>query len=122
MPRQPGASKTGGRHKGTPNKKTEGLRSCLDALELDVPGRIVEILPQLDPAKQVDVLLDLMNYLYPKRKAIEHSGPEGTPIQITTKRAGMVKLLSDPDALAALELLEKKLNVESESDSSGVLN
>lgn len=31
----------------------------------------MELLPSLSPEKQADVLVDLMSYVYPKRKAIE---------------------------------------------------
>lgn len=71
MGRSSGLPKTGGRKLGTPNKKTAFLTEALEALKCDVPASIVEILPALPPEKRVDVLLQLMGYLYPKRKAVE---------------------------------------------------
>lgn len=64
-------NKTGGRQKGTPNKKTVDLLerlgnyNPLDALlaisqDEDTPLEI-----------QVKINLDLMNYIYPKRKSVE---------------------------------------------------
>ena len=64
-------NKTGGRQKGTPNKKTADLLerlgnyNPLDALlaisqNEDTPLEI-----------QVKINLDLMNYVYPKRKSVE---------------------------------------------------
>ena len=64
-------NKTGGRQKGTPNKKTADLLvrlgnyNPLDALlaisqDEDTPLEI-----------QVKINLDLMNYVYPKRKSVE---------------------------------------------------
>ena len=64
-------NKTGGRQKGTPNKKTTDLLerlgnyNPLDALlaisqDEDTPLEI-----------QVKINLDLMNYVYPKRKSVE---------------------------------------------------
>lgn len=64
-------NKTGGRQKGTPNKKTVDLLerlgnyNPLDALlaisqDEDTPLEI-----------QVKINLDLMNYVYPKRKSVE---------------------------------------------------
>ena len=63
-------NKTGGRQKGTPNKKTVDLLerlgnyNPLDALlaisqDEDTPLEI-----------QVKINLDLMNYVYPKRKSV----------------------------------------------------
>lgn len=46
---------------------------------------------------------------------LEHSGPEGKPIEIADRRASLKKLLDDPAALSALELLEGKLQ-ESENE------
>jgi hypothetical protein len=42
-------------------------------------------------------------------QAIEHSGPNGTPISVETKRGDLRKLISDPEALAALEVLAERL-------------
>ena len=64
-------NKTGGRQKGTPNKKTADLLerlgnyNPLDTLlaisqDEDTPLEI-----------QVKINLDLMNYVYPKRKSVE---------------------------------------------------
>ncbi len=63
-----GHSKTGGRQKGTPNKKTALLHQTFERLSCDVPALIIEALPDLTPDKRVDVLLALMQYLYPKRR------------------------------------------------------
>ncbi len=72
---QPGQQKSSksGRKKGTPNKKTKVLSHLLNEEELSIPGRLLEILPQLTVEKQADVLLGLMPYIYPKKKAIEIS-------------------------------------------------
>ena len=43
----------------------------LESLSVDLPTKILELLPTLVPEKQVDVLLHLMPYVYPKRKAVE---------------------------------------------------
>lgn len=66
-----GSAKTGGRTKGTQNKKTQHLFEVLDTLKFDAPERLVELLPKLSLEKQADILLNLMSYLYPKRKAFE---------------------------------------------------
>ncbi len=63
--------KGSGRQKGTPNKRTKLLNEILDAKDFCIPGKLIELLPSLSFEKQVDILLDLMSYVYPKRKAIE---------------------------------------------------
>ncbi|MFV8248092.1 hypothetical protein [Bdellovibrio bacteriovorus] len=60
-----------GRQKGTPNKKTQLLNEILDAKDFCIPEKLMELLPSLSPEKQADILVDLMSYVYPKRKAIE---------------------------------------------------
>jgi hypothetical protein len=62
-----------GRKIGVPNKRTQDLQEVLDSCDLDVPRRLVELLPSLTPEKQADLLMRLMDFLYPKRKAIEQS-------------------------------------------------
>ena len=68
-----GSTKIGGRKKGTPNKSTQNLTEALDALSFDVPSQLIELMPRLTAEKQADVLMGLMKYIYPSRKAIEHA-------------------------------------------------
>jgi hypothetical protein len=74
MARPVGLSKTGGRIKGTPNKSTQNLVEVLDSLEFSIPDRLLKLMPSLSPEKQADVLMGLLRYIYPTRKAVEHSG------------------------------------------------
>lgn len=62
-----------GRQKGTPNRRTQRLAEVLEEGGINVPLRLLRILPKLPPEKQADVLLGLMPYLYPKRKPQEPS-------------------------------------------------
>ncbi len=71
MSRTKGSPKTGGRIKGMPNKRTLIFQEALDYLGVDILARLAELLPTLEPAKRADVLLQLMAYQYPKRKAVE---------------------------------------------------
>lgn len=85
MPRSPGLPKTGGRKKGTPNRRTDEFHETLERHGVNVPEKLAELLPILSPETQADVLLNLLQYLYPKRKASEHlreesSGSEATVI------------------------------------------
>ena len=43
---------------------------------------------------------------------LEHSGPDGKPIEVTERGDRLKKILTDPDALSALETLEAKLGHE----------
>lgn len=67
----------GGREVGIPNKRTLVLQELLQNLKLNPAEKIAELLPQLEPRDQCAVLLKLMEFLYPKRKALEVSGPNG---------------------------------------------
>jgi hypothetical protein len=60
-----------GRKRGTANRKTSNFQECLQSYGCDLPLKITEILPNLSPDKQADVLLGLLNYIYPKRKNME---------------------------------------------------
>ncbi len=40
----------------------------------------------------------------------EHSGPKGRPIEVNASRANLKKIIADPDALTAMEMLEKKMD------------
>lgn len=76
MPRPEGLPKTGGRKRGTPNKKTAVLQDALKFHKIDVVAELSELLPQLEPAKRADVLISLMAYLYPKRRSVELSAQD----------------------------------------------
>ena len=80
MARAQGTTKTGGRRKGTPNRKTGQLADQLASLGIDVPSEIAKALPNLDVTTRTGVLMELMTFLFPKRKAIEHSGVVESPI------------------------------------------
>ena len=63
--------KYGGRQAGTPNKRTLELIEQLDARNFDVIDELLKLYPNLERKGQAKVLCDLLQYLYPKRKAIE---------------------------------------------------
>jgi hypothetical protein len=117
MAKTTGSIKTGGRKKGTPNKRTEALRDLFAKKDFCVPERIIELLPTLEPAKQIDVLVQLMGYLFPKRKAIEqelHIEPEVAEPRLSrselrTERARHFRFMSmceeDPEVVACYKKL-----------------
>ena len=76
MSRPKGLKKTGGRRTGTPNKRSLLLSDRLEVLSIDVLATLAATLPQLKPEARAKVLLELMTYLYPKRKAADMPAPE----------------------------------------------
>lgn len=80
--RPKGLPKTGGRKKGTPNKKT----SIRDAMEMIYGGgdpgaailkRLMEGIDTQAPYQQVDALLELLQYFFSKEKAVEEHKVDG---------------------------------------------
>jgi len=81
--------KTGGRQKGAKNKKTRTAEETLARLGLDpLEGMALIALGRDTDGNPIDVSIELkakmmsevVQYILPKRKALEHSGPDGGPI------------------------------------------
>ena len=87
--RPPGQPRTGGRQKGTPNKKTAEVRDLLLSLKCDpVRGMALIAMNKKNPPElRGRMYSELAQYMWPKRKAIEVSGDDGGPyilaIQLT---------------------------------------
>jgi hypothetical protein len=81
MSRPFGLPKTGGRVRGTPNKKTEDLARKLRRLGCDPIEGLAKI--ALDPETKTELRFrcfsELAQYIYPKRKAIEIKQSEHVP-------------------------------------------
>lgn len=102
-----GHKRIGGRTKGTPNKETQSLRDKAIALGVD-PFTVLLMFAKGDwkglgypegtrtyftmqglevqediikPEHRLKAASEATQYLEPKRKAIEHSGPDGGPIE-----------------------------------------
>jgi hypothetical protein len=71
--------KTGGRTAGTPNRKTQEVRELLESLGCDPIRGMATIAMNLDATLELRGRMnaELAGYLYPKRKAVEHSGEFG---------------------------------------------
>jgi hypothetical protein len=106
-----------GRKKGTPNKKTLVLSESLENLKLDIPARLNELLPLLSYEKQADVLLELMSYMYPKRKPLEADGSIAVSTETTVSVQSIKALIQKPDAFSALLLIERTLRHDSSTDN-----
>jgi hypothetical protein len=111
MSRPIGLPKTGGRMKGAPNRTTWDLESTLSEAGIDVPRSIAELLPTLPPERAVSVLLELMQYLYPKRKAID-------PLADILK---VEPFIDDMDFSKDLKILGQKSRVEKLEEAREVL-
>lgn len=91
--------KTGGRKKGTPNKRTEGLKEVLDSLGVDPIRNLAKASTMAEADGDwnlfYNVNKELAQYIYPKRKAVEVTGHEGGPIE--TKGIQVVGVSSAAD-------------------------
>jgi hypothetical protein len=76
--------KTGGRMAGTPNRKTADLLERLDSLGVDPVSGLAAIAK--DEAAPIElrarVQMELMTYIYPKRKSLDLSTTENQSINI----------------------------------------
>lgn len=74
--------KTGGRAKGTPNKKTTELMELLG--DYNPIQRLIEIAQDENTSldMQVKINLDLLPYIYPKRKSIDMNSGESPEVKI----------------------------------------
>jgi len=83
--------KTGGRAKGTPNKKTQLVQQQMEDLGFDPIESMIEIsklaMADKDYSLAGQMAKELAQYIYPKRKAIEHIPEELNlpPMEITVQ-------------------------------------
>lgn len=73
MGKPKGVQKTGGRKPGVPNKKTQALIDICFEEGLDVWRAMVRLAKEGEEGIKLSMLKELAQYLYPKRKAVEHS-------------------------------------------------
>lgn len=89
--RKPGTPKTGGRKQGVPNKRTAAVAERLHELHCDPLEGLVRLAMDetLEPALRGRLYCELCKYVYPQRKAVEHSlAEDGEPITFTFKING----------------------------------
>ena len=94
--------KTGGRKKGTPNKKTLEVQKLLAASDFDPIAAMIKISQQAMTDKNYllagQMAKELAQYVYPKRKAIEHINKEDIdplPTQL------IINITDDPKPLGS---------------------
>ena len=83
-------NKTGGRKKGTPNKRTQEVTDKLASLDCDPIEGMAKIAAdeQNSPELRGRMFSELAQYIAPKRKAIEHSGEGGEPMTFIMNMRG----------------------------------
>jgi hypothetical protein len=74
--------KTGGRVAGTPNRKTRDVQELLESLDCDPIQGMARLAmnKKTRPELRARMFAELAQYVYPKRKAIEHSGAADAPV------------------------------------------
>ncbi len=76
--------KTGGRQKGTPNKRTAEVVEILAKHKFNVVEEMILLYQKTECDEHtvgtaVKILTELASYIYPKRKSLEHSGEIRNP-------------------------------------------
>jgi len=77
VPRPKGLPKTGGRKKGTPNKATYPVAELCEKLGCNPIEALIAFCKSQHPDFRFAAAKELAQYLHPKRKAVELSGPNG---------------------------------------------
>lgn len=73
----------GGRRPGSPNKKTLALLDLWDIRGFCPAEKLLELFDQMDFETKVDVCVKLMDYKFPKRKAVEITGADGAELKLS---------------------------------------
>jgi hypothetical protein len=92
-----------GRKKGTPNKMTQSVMDICAEMGFDpVRGLVQLALTAEDESNRVTAHKELMKYIYPQRKAVEHSGTIDTGLQ------SIIDNLKDKTPEELKEIVNKK--------------
>ena len=92
MARPKGLAKTGGRQRGTPNKKTHELVVKLEQLGCDPIAGLAQFAMDSETSRELRVrcYAELAQYVHPKRKAMDlGSGKDGEPLKFIVERIGV---------------------------------
>lgn len=103
MAKPKGSKKTGGRVAGVPNKATSTFKEALNnLLEISAP-KMLEWLDRVaieDPAKALDQMSKLAEYVHPKLARTEHAGDKNNPITIAAVQPVTPAIAQKLDAIA----------------------
>lgn len=73
MARPKGSPKTGGRQKGTPNKKSHHLNEIFIENGIDIGDELVRLYQaSKSNSDKLQILYKILDYIFPKRKSIDH--------------------------------------------------
>ena len=91
--------KSGGRAKGTPNRKTQEVVERLEALGCDpIEGMARIAMNEANPPElRGRMFAELAGYVAPKRKAVEHSAMDGSSFQFSWMAAAETRELSSAE-------------------------
>src|SRR6266404_9430694 len=112
--------KTGGRVRGTPNRKTQALQAKVEAAGRVSPlDFVLGVMWDLDapPAMRFDAAKVALPFLHPKLAAIEHSGPGRGPIETRQARTPLVPAEVGEAVRALLTKAEVDLGLPANSGS-----
>lgn len=111
MPRSSGDGfgRLGGRQKGTPNKRSQICESLLGYDEINLPLEILKCCESLNPLEKATIYLKLMEYIYPKRKAIMIEDNENSEERITNINFVEVGSRKEMERYKELEEKERRL-------------
>lgn len=89
-----------GRKAGTPNKKTELLLDIFESNEYCPADKAIKLLMsgKIDPDQELNAHLKLMEFKFPKRKAVEHSGPNDGPLEAETYEQYVTRIKQESNA------------------------
>lgn len=96
-----GHPRYGGRKKGSVNKVTQSIQQFFDDNGIFIPEKIIELMPELEPRDRMKAWLEVAQYVYPKRKAIEVTGKDGEPVKISQIKPELA-ILTDEELKALL--------------------
>lgn len=80
--------KTGGRAAGTPNRKTEEIAELLKTLGCNPIEGMAKLAENLEnsPELRGRMYAELAQYIYPKRRSVEHGGADVEPLTLVVRR------------------------------------
>jgi len=100
--------KTGGRRKGTPNKITSLVRESLTSYVQDILNTID--INKLEDTEKIRLALGVMQYILPKKRAIEDTTYADKPREITIQFVDANGIVKTPEQMKkeheALSLLD----------------
>lgn len=85
-------TKVGGRVKGTMNRKSEALFDLCEEMGYNPFAELLKLSQEtLEESVRASCLKELCQYLYPKRKAIEHSMDQDSAFKVIIEDFGVKK-------------------------------